>query len=152
MIGYLLVILAQFFYALGALVLKRFLEKAPPLPIFLLSLGLSGALASFLLVLVIGRIISFPEIHLSFSDIKNLSSFKNIPHLFIYSFLFIFLGELFLIIGYLKGKSLLILSLSALFYPLFAALFSFFILKEELTFKLILGTILMIAGYILILI
>ena len=152
MIGYFFAILAQLSYALGAVVLKKFLEKTPPLPLSLFSLGLSGAIAFGLLILVFSGIISLPTVFLTRSEIKTLLSSQNFFYLFLYSFLFVFLGEVLLTIGYIKGKSLFILSLSGLFYPLFAVFFSIFILKEGFSLKIILGATLMIIGYILILI
>ena len=77
MIGYFFAILAQLSYALGAVVLKKFLEKTPPLPLSLLSLGLSGAIAFGLLILVFSGIISLPTIFLTRSEIKTLLSSQN---------------------------------------------------------------------------
>lgn len=139
MIGYFLVIIAQLSYALGALILKKHLEKVPALYLSLFSLGLGGAFSFAILVLVMAGVISIPSLYLVRSEFKHLFTLENLPWVILYALLFVFLGEVLLIMGYIKGKSLIILSFSVLFYPLFTSMFSLLILKEGLTLKTILG-------------
>lgn len=149
MIGYLFVILAQLSYALGAVILKKQLEKYSGIPLTLFSLSFSGALAFALLILIIAGFTALPGFFLLRSQAKQLLLPQNLPWVIAYSVFFVFLGELLLIMGYIKGKSLIILSLSALFYPLFVSLGAIIFIKESISLKILIGGILMVTGYFL---
>lgn len=154
MFGYILAILAQLSWALGAIILKKQLQQHAGLPLTSFSSTISGAfsLALFILLLTISGIFSLPIFSIFRHQAKVLLSPENLPWVIVYSFFFVFLGEVLLIMGYMKGKSLIVLSLSVFFYPLFVSLFSVFLLKESITIKLVFGAILMAVGYILLLI
>lgn len=101
----------NFLCAGGVVILKKYLEKISSLPLSLISLEIAGVFSFVLLVLTIVGGISIPGLSTVKTDLKQIISSENLRWVIIYSFFFVFLGEILLVMGYIKGKSLIILSL-----------------------------------------
>jgi drug/metabolite transporter (DMT)-like permease len=130
--GEILIILAQFVWALSAYFVKRLTQEINPF--FVTSL-----------IALIGTIFILPLFFYFLKDVKSLSSEKLIFAILAGIF-WIAIGEILFTLG-LKKTSLSVASLLSLTFPLFAILIGIIFLGEKITLKFILGAILMVIAY-----
>jgi len=135
-IGLFLIILAQASYALGGLVIRKYLGNYNP--VFVSTLM---ALTSI--------IIFFPILIFFFkSEIGGLTFKTSLPFI-VAGILWLVVAEILYVTGLQKAPSLALASLMTLFFPLFSTILAIIFLKEALTVKTIIAGVLMVTGFIL---
>ncbi len=134
MLGLILIILAQVAYAFGGLVIRKYLIGYNPIMVNALMLTIS--LAMFLPVLFYFR-----------GEIAALNT-KNLAFFALAAVLWLVAAETLYITGFQKSPSLTLATLMTLFYPLFSTILGIVFLGEVLSLKIIIGGILMAAGFV----
>jgi len=132
-IGLIYIILAQFLWAGEIILVRRFFPDQNPILISTISS-------------ITGSLFYLPAFFL----VKEKFSFKNWPILIILGFFSFFLAQILYITGIQKGGNIFIIIFTTLTYYLFAVAMGILLLKEPLTFKIIIGGLLMIIGFIII--
>lgn len=134
MLGLILIICAQFAYAIGGILIRKYLSNYNP---FLVSS----------LMAIISGLIFLPILFLGFKNTLGNFTFKNIWPFIITAFVWLCVGEVLYVYGFQKAPSITIASLMTLFYPLFSTILGMAFLGEALTWKTIIAGILMIGGF-----
>lgn len=136
MFGLTLIILAQIAYAVGGVLIRKYLSNYNP---FLVSS----------LMAVISGIIFLPILFFGFKNTVENFTFKNILPFIITAIIWLVIAEFLYIYGFQKAPSLSLASLMTLFYPLFSAILGIIIFHETFTWKTIVAGILMTGGFFL---
>ncbi len=136
MIGLLIIVLAQVFYAVGGLVIRKYLGGYPPLMV-------NG------IMVVVSFLIFLPVLLTSYkSEVTGLNLKLVIPFV-VAGLLWLVIAETLYVIGFQKAPSLTLASMMTLFYPLFSTVLGIIFLKEVLTVKTVVASILMMSGFVL---
>jgi drug/metabolite transporter (DMT)-like permease len=139
MFGLILIILAQIAYAVGGVLIRKYLSNYNPL------------LVSSLMVVISG-IIFLPILFFGFKNTVQNFSFNNIWPFIVTAIVWLVVAEFLYIYGFQKAPSLSLASLMTLFYPLFSAILGIIIFHDTFTWKTILAGVLMIGGFFLLVI
>lgn len=135
MIGLIFIILAQVSYAIGGLVMRKYLSNYSPVFVTAI-MSIISVLFFFPIVLIFYK-----------SDVSGLTVKSLLP--FIASgIIWLIIAEILYITGLQKSPSLSLASLMTLFYPLFSTALGIIFLKEPLSVKTIIAAVLMFAGFI----
>lgn len=130
-IGLLFIVIAQLLWSTEMILIRRFFPEMNSL--FLSAIGS-----------VIGSIFYLPFL---FTIKENISS-KSWLVLVAYALTSWFLAQIFYVSGIQRGLSTFTISLATLTLPVFSILLGSIFLKETITFKMIIGGLLMIIGFL----
>lgn len=131
--GLLYVIIAQFFWALELILIRKFFPTQN-------SVAISSATS------IIASILYLPTLLI----IRQKFSSKDIIILIILSITSWFLAQIFYITGIQKGVSAYAITLATLMMPLLTFIMAAVFLKEPITLKILVGGIIMIFGFLII--
>lgn len=132
-IGLVYIIIAQFFWATELILIRKFF---PHINSFFLS-----AIGS-----VIGSLFYLP----TFLVVREKIPLKGWGILFVYALTSWFLAQVFYVTGIQKGTSAFAVTLATLMMPLMTFIMAAIFLKEAITLKVMMGGIIMIAGFLII--
>lgn len=132
-IGIIYILIAQLLWATELILIRKFF---PTMNSFFLS-----AVGS-----VIGSLFYLPTLFI----FKEKVTPKHWLILFIYAVTSWFLAQIFYVSGIQRGTSAYAITLATLTMPLFTFILAAIFLKEALTFKVIIGGIIMMAGFLVI--
>ena len=136
MFGLILIVLAQIAYAVGGVLIRKYLSNYNPL------------LVSSLMAVISG-IIFLPILFFGFKNTIENFTFKSILPFIITAIVWLVIAEFLYIYGFQKAPSLSLASLMTLFYPLFSSILGIIFFHEIFTWKTILAGILMTGGFFL---
>ncbi len=132
-VGLIYVIVAELLYASEIIFIKKFF---PTTNVFFLS-----AIGS-----IIGSLFYLPV----FFIVKEKLSINNWAVILIYAFTSWFLAQIFYVTGVQKSTNAFNVSLAVLMLPLGTLILSMVFLKENISFKSVIGGLLMISGFFLV--
>lgn len=136
MIGLLLIVLAQVFYAFGGLVIRKYLGSYPPLMVTAM-------------LVITSFVIFLPLLFTLYrTDVTNLN-IKSIFPFVVAGILWLVIAEALYVVGFQKAPSLTLASMMTLFYPLFSTILGIIFLKETLSAKTVIASLLMVGGFVL---
>lgn len=136
MIGLLIIILAQVFYAIGGLVIRKYLGGYPPLMV-------NG------IMVMVSFIVFLPVLLISYKAEVTTLNLKLVIPFIVAGLLWLVIAETLYVIGFQKAPSLTLASMMTLFYPLFSTILGIIFLKEVITIKTVIASLLMIGGFVL---
>ncbi len=132
-VGLLYIVFAQLLWSTEMILIRKFFPNVNSL--FLSAIGS-----------LLGSIFYLPI----FFNLKQKLSLNNWMILIIYAFTSWFLAQIFYVTGVQKGLSAFSISLTTLTLPVFSILLGSIFLKETITIKEIIGSILIIVGFLII--
>ena len=135
MIGLVLIICAQIAYAIGGLVIRKYLGGYNPVLI-----------TAFMTT--VSFVFFFPLIMLFYRGEVVGLTFKTALPFVVAGIIWLVVAEILYNAGLLKSPSLTLASLMTLFYPLFSTILGIIFLKEALTIKTVVAAVLMFTGFI----
>lgn len=138
MVGLFLIILAQVSFAIGGIIIRKYLEGYN-----------SYVVTSFMLLT--SALVFAPMLFYFKSQLMAIPS-KGIWFMLLASLFWIVIAEILYIKGFQQAPSITLASLMTLFYPLFSTILGILILHERLTIKTIIAGILMVSGFVFLLI